>query len=139
MDTLRVEVGFGFFHRGVKRSGWEERLLGNYPAACGKSRHRASSVAVVRDGIGGILDVRWDIYRERPLGGLLGAVLRHLGGRLGASWGLFLGGILGPPGGLFGHKDRLSAFIPARGRLLGLSGSYKYGYIGLFWAPLRPF
>ena len=61
MDTLRVEVGFGFFHRGVKRSGWEERLLGNYPAACGKSRHRASSVAVVRDGIGGILDVRWDI------------------------------------------------------------------------------
>ena len=86
-----------------------------YPAACGKSRHRASpacSVAIVREGIGGILDVRWDISRERPLGGLLEAVLRPLGGCLGGSWGplgvllgLF-GGLLGPPGGLFGHKDR---------------------------------
>ena len=45
------------------------------PAACGKSRHRASpacSVASVREGIGGILDVRWDI-----VGGLSGACWRQ--------------------------------------------------------------
>ena len=44
-----------------------------YPAACGKSRHRASpacSVAIVQEGIAGILNVRWDIHRERPPRGL---------------------------------------------------------------------
>ena len=55
---------------------------------CGKSRHRASqacSVASVREGVGGILDVRWDPYSGMPVGGLLEAVLRSLGGCLGAS------------------------------------------------------
>ena len=87
-------------------------------------------MAIVREGIAGILNVRWDIYRERPLGGLLEAVLRPLGGCLGASWGplgvLFglLGSFLGPPGGLFGHKDRIvGVSSPSWGVLARLGAS----------------
>ena len=115
-----------------------------YLAACGKSRHRASpacSVAIVREGIGGILDVRWDIYRERPLGGLLKAVVRPLeavwrplGGFLGSSWG-FSEASWALLGASSGTGIELSVFIPPLGPLLGLSG----GYLGLSWAPLRPF
>ena len=118
-----------------------------YPAACGKSRHRASpacSVAIVREGIGGILDVRWDIYRERPLGGLLEAVLRPLGGCLGVSWGplgvllgLF-GGLLGPPGGLFGHKDRVVGVYSPSWTSLGAVWGLSWAVLGASEAVLRP-
>ena len=139
-----------------------------YPAACGKSRHRASpacSVAIVREGIGGILDVRWDISRERPLGGLLEAVLRPLGGCLGASWGPLwasrrpLGASWGPLraqgsncrcffplldlswgclGAILGCLGRLlGRFEALLGRLGTLLGASR-DVLGRSWGPLEP-
>mgnify|MGYP003341876621 CR=1 FL=1 len=88
------------------------------------------------------MDVRWDISRERPLGGLLEAVLRPLGGCLGV-----VGGLLGYPWGFSeaprgllgassGRRIELSVYVPPLGPLLGLSGDYLGHLLGRFKALL---
>ena len=94
-------------------------------------------MAIVREGIGGILDVRWDIYRERPLGGFLEVVLRPLGGCLGASWGPLgvllglLGGLLGSPGSLSGHKDRIVGVYSSSWTSLGAVWELYWAVLGV--------
>ena len=109
-----------------------------YVLAFGPSRHRAW--VVVQRPLGCSLG-----SREKPLGGLLEAVLRHRGavlgslgasftppgGRSGASWeafgGLFghLGGLLGPPVGLLGRKAWIFGLrSPLLGFLRAVLGRY---------------
>ena len=69
----------------------------------------------------------------RPLGGRLGASLGPLGGLLG-----LLGGLLGPLGGLVGRKARIfGSYFPSwapSGAVLGLC----WAVLGASWAVLRP-
>ena len=68
-----------------------------YLLSFGPSRHRAWAVGQrpLECSLGSL---------GKPFGGLLEAALKPLGGRFGASWGLFWasGGLLGPLGGLLG-------------------------------------
>ena len=80
--------------------------------------------------------ISWDASR-----GLLGTVVRSLGSRVGASFGL-LGaswGLLGPLGGLLGAswsgKLGFSVRVPPLGHLLGPC----LGPLGPSWAPLGPY
>ena len=92
--------------------------------------------------------------RGKPLGGLLEAVLRHRGGSVGLSWGLFytswgrfgasweafgglfghLGGLLGPPVGLLGRKAWIFGLRSPSWASLGPS----WGALEPSWAPLAP-
>ena len=64
-----------------------------------------------------------------PLESFLETVLRSLGSRFGASWGLFWAswGLLGPPAGVLGWKAWIFG-----------SRSPSWASLGLSWAPLGP-